>query len=81
MDLEMGWKYRIGLLLIGAVVVIWVTSAEVTQVVLLSTSLFFCRKKSVGIPFVFGIFFFFLCCQDFRVENPITFLHLGHLGS
>jgi solute carrier family 35 protein F5 len=30
-DLEMGWKYRIGLLLIGAVVVIWVASAEVTQ--------------------------------------------------
>ncbi|PKA59176.1 hypothetical protein AXF42_Ash001269 [Apostasia shenzhenica] len=27
----MGWRYRAGLLLIGAVVVIWVTSAEVTQ--------------------------------------------------
>ncbi|KAJ4707852.1 EamA-like transporter family [Melia azedarach] len=27
----MGWKYRAGLLMIGAVVVIWVTSAEVTQ--------------------------------------------------
>ncbi|KAL2645209.1 hypothetical protein R1flu_012796 [Riccia fluitans] len=27
----MGWKYRIGLLLIGTVVLIWVTSAEVTQ--------------------------------------------------
>lgn len=26
-----GWRYRVGLLLIGAVVVIWVTSAEVTQ--------------------------------------------------
>ncbi|KAL0904775.1 hypothetical protein M5K25_026925 [Dendrobium thyrsiflorum] len=26
-----GWRYRAGLLLIGAVVVIWVTSAEVTQ--------------------------------------------------
>ncbi|KAI0488895.1 hypothetical protein KFK09_028734 [Dendrobium nobile] len=26
-----GWRYRTGLLLIGAVVVIWVTSAEVTQ--------------------------------------------------
>lgn len=26
-----GWKYRAGLFLIGAVVVIWVTSAEVTQ--------------------------------------------------
>ncbi|KAK9280163.1 hypothetical protein L1049_013850 [Liquidambar formosana] len=27
----MGWRYRAGLFLIGAVVVIWVTSAEVTQ--------------------------------------------------
>ncbi|BBN03838.1 solute carrier family 35, member F5 [Marchantia polymorpha subsp. ruderalis] len=27
----MGWKYRIGLILIGTVVLIWVTSAEVTQ--------------------------------------------------
>ncbi|KAK9945970.1 hypothetical protein M0R45_011458 [Rubus argutus] len=27
----MGWRYRAGLLLIGAVVIIWVTSAEVTQ--------------------------------------------------
>lgn len=27
----MGWRYKAGLLLIGAVVVIWVTSAEVTQ--------------------------------------------------
>jgi hypothetical protein len=28
----MNWKYNAGLLLIAAVVVIWVTSAEVTQV-------------------------------------------------
>lgn len=28
----MSWKYRAGLFLIAAVVVIWVTSAEVTQV-------------------------------------------------
>ncbi|KAL3698502.1 hypothetical protein R1sor_012578 [Riccia sorocarpa] len=27
----MGWKYRVGLLLIGTVVLIWVTSAEITQ--------------------------------------------------
>ncbi|XP_072993001.1 uncharacterized vacuolar membrane protein YML018C [Typha latifolia] len=27
----MSWRYKVGLLLIGAVVVIWVTSAEVTQ--------------------------------------------------
>lgn len=27
----MGWRYRAGLLLIAAVVIIWVTSAEVTQ--------------------------------------------------
>ncbi|CAN4076759.1 unnamed protein product [Withania somnifera] len=29
----MGWKYKAGLFLISAVVVIWVTSAEVTQVI------------------------------------------------
>lgn len=71
MDLEMGWKYRIGLLLIGAVVVIWVASAEVTQVVLLSTSLFFCRKKSVGIPLVFGIYFSFCAARisDLRIPS------------
>jgi hypothetical protein len=28
----MGWRYNVGLLLIGTVVLIWVTSAEVTQV-------------------------------------------------
>lgn len=28
----MSWKYKAGLFLIGTVVVIWVTSAEVTQV-------------------------------------------------
>ena len=28
----MGWRYKAGLFLIGTVVVIWVTSAEVTQV-------------------------------------------------
>ncbi|KAF5748163.1 hypothetical protein HS088_TW04G00113 [Tripterygium wilfordii] len=27
----MGWRYKVGLLLIGAVVIIWVSSAEVTQ--------------------------------------------------
>lgn len=31
--LVMGWRYKVGLLLIGSVVVIWVASAEVTQVV------------------------------------------------
>lgn len=30
----MGWRYRAGLFLISAVVIIWVTSAEVTQVCL-----------------------------------------------
>lgn len=28
----MSWRYRAGLVLIGAVVIIWVSSAEVTQV-------------------------------------------------
>jgi hypothetical protein len=28
----MGWRYKAGLVLIGSVVLIWVTSAEVTQV-------------------------------------------------
>lgn len=28
----MSWRYRAGLFLIGAVVIIWVSSAEVTQV-------------------------------------------------
>ncbi|KAJ6406200.1 hypothetical protein OIU84_009846, partial [Salix udensis] len=27
----MGWRYKAGLFLIAAVVIIWVTSAEVTQ--------------------------------------------------
>jgi hypothetical protein len=30
----MGWRYKAGLFLIAAVVIIWVTSAEVTQVIL-----------------------------------------------
>lgn len=30
--LVMGWKYQAGLGLIGAFVLIWVTSAEITQV-------------------------------------------------
>ena len=35
--MKMGWRYKAGLALIGTVVVIWVTSAEVTQVVSLSS--------------------------------------------
>lgn len=37
----MSWKYKAGLFLIGAVVVIWVTSAEVTQVRFLFSILIF----------------------------------------
>ena len=45
----MGWRYKAGLFLIAAVVIIWVTSAEVTQVIL---TLFFSN-----------IFPFFFCWE------------------
>ena len=31
-EARMGWRYKAGLVLIGFVVIIWVTSAEITQV-------------------------------------------------
>lgn len=44
----MGWRYKAGLFLIGTVVIIWVTSAEVTQVLIhcLLNSSFFRLKLS-----------------------------------
>lgn len=36
----MGWRYKAGLFLIVTVVIIWVTSAEVTQVCVSSISRF-----------------------------------------
>lgn len=36
----MGWRYKAGLFLIGTVVIIWVTSAEVTQVCVCFVSCF-----------------------------------------
>lgn len=70
----MGWRYKAGLFLIAAVVVIWVTSAEVTQVRFLSNFSFdYCfqdhanyvmiAKRIATNEFVsskFASFFFFL---------------------
>lgn len=53
--LVMGWRYKVGLLLIGSVVVIWVASAEVTQVVAcIHNPLTTTRRKRM--PFVFPLF-------------------------
>uniref|UniRef100_A0A0A0LTK2 Uncharacterized protein n=1 Tax=Cucumis sativus TaxID=3659 RepID=A0A0A0LTK2_CUCSA len=36
----MAWKYKVGLILLVAVVVIWVTSAEITQVCSCTSTVF-----------------------------------------
>lgn len=52
----MGWRYRAGLFLIAAVVVIWVTSAEVTQVISFSSSLFVLQFKKFVMRFKNSMF-------------------------
>ena len=54
----MGWRYRAGLFLIAAVVIIWVTSAEVTQVTILLPLIAF---SSLG----FWSKFLFVCISKF----------------
>lgn len=51
----MGWRYKTGLLLIAAVVIIWVTSAEVTQVSSLSFKFFKGFESEFMMLFLFSI--------------------------
>lgn len=54
--LVMGWRYKVGLLLIGSVVVIWVASAEVTQVVAcFHNPLTTTRSRRRRMPFVLSL--------------------------
>lgn len=52
---RMGWRYKTGLLLIAAVVIIWVTSAEVTQVSSLSFKFFKGFESEFMMLFLFSI--------------------------
>ena len=62
----MGWRYKAGLFLIGAVVIIWVTSAEVTQVII---NLFFTFSLFIYSSFLLRIGLLLDIWLNFPVTN------------
>jgi hypothetical protein len=66
----MGWRYKAGLFLIAAVVIIWVTSAEVTQVII---NLFF-----IFFPFIYSLFLLRIgLLLDIWLNFPVTNYAVG----
>lgn len=62
--LVMGWRYKVGLLLIGSVVVIWVASAEVTQVFACIHNPLTTTRRRRKMPFV--------CHWSLTVVSPVS---------
>ena len=56
---EMSWRYKGGVVLIISVVLLWVTSAEVTQVSSLSLSLSLSKLDFIALFLFLFLFFFF----------------------